>query len=655
MNNAATTGYTFKTLPIEWRETSIWRQVDLSQLNEKELARFQLLRNGIEIYLKSGKLQLASTIAGCSKTTLLRQLNRCVTMAGDDRIFGWSGLIHYLHTGDYERHLPVPDEQWSGGSGECSGAFQRILNDHPSIREKLEALILKKSGAGRPHIHESRIRYKTLTNDFIKLCKAAGIGENQYPLNTKSKGRRSISRYANALIREEVSKGTLARYGEEAWKHLRVGTGHPKLFSHPRPMREWGTDAHKIDCVGCVIVPGPAGPQKIAISRLWFIPVHDRASNAVLGYSVGIRREISAATVEQAFVSALSQWKPRILSAGAYSHAAGFPSSLFPELVGCGPAILTVDNAVQHYASRISEGCRRRLGCAFTWGALGDWGHNAITERLFGSLERYGFQRLPSTTGSNVLDTRRTNPVSHALKHGIEWSDLLDLIDVIVAEYNGILHRGLFGQSPLSILRNHLDPAQPLILPRPLPPASLGIPELGTSVLTVTVRGSQKRGVRPYIQYQHARYRNPDLANSFDLVGLKIVIHVRAQDVSSFEAYLLDGQPLGRVVAEGRWGEVPHSEEIRKEIGQMINAAEDYLGPETDPVQALLQKYANTASREGKNKPKNISRAATKLAKIAHETGRDIPLPESQATSLVKPLPSPSRTALVSTPNWKTI
>jgi hypothetical protein len=174
-------------------------------------------------------------------------------------------------------------------------------------------------------------------------------------------------------------------------------------------------------------------------------------------------------------------------------------------------------------------------------------------------------------------------------------------------------------------------------------------------VIVKRIRGSQKSGLRPYVQYQHARYRNPELANSFDLVGSKVVIHVRSADVSTIDAFLPSGEPLGNLMAEGRWGEVSHSEEVRKEIGQLINAAGYHLGPETDPVQELLQRYANEASQDAKKKPKKVSKAATKLAKVAHETGRDIPEPEPPSSAAVKPPPSPSSMRFVKSPNWKTI
>ena len=87
--------------------------------------------------------------------------------------------------------------------------------------------------------------------------------------------------------------------------------------------------------------------------------------------------------------------------------------------------------------------------------------HNAITERLFKTLETYGFQRLPSTTGSNSRDPIKNKPVENATKVGITWEALLDITDVLVADYNITGNRGRGGQSPLEVLLNHLNSTEP--------------------------------------------------------------------------------------------------------------------------------------------------------------------------------------------------
>lgn len=648
------TAHTFRTLPFEFRDTGAWRSVDLSQMPEEDKTRFLKLKAGIEDYLSTGKLKQSAKTAGCNTSNLLRHLNRCVATAGDGQIFGWLGLVKHFRVKAYSRNQAFPAGDFID-AGNCAGAFGAFLKKHPSIHEMLDALILKKAIKGQAH--QARISFKDITRKFRNLCLKEGVQENEYPLNTESKGRRSIARYANQLIAENGSRAAWARYGDDAWKHLRVGTGHSSLAPQEVPMRTWGLDSHKIDCIGCVIVPGPAGPQKIAIERIWFIPTLDAGSKAVMGYSVGIRTEVSAETIEESLANALLSWRPKTLSVpgAVYPEGAALPNYVYPELVGCGPALLKIDNALQHYAKRIIGHARLRLGCAISWGGIGRWDHNAIVERLFRSLESYGFHKLPSTTGSSPTDPLRRDAVKEALKLGIEWKHLLEILDVIVAEYNAALHRGVGGRSPLQVLGEYLDPAYPRILLRPLPEPSVRVPELGVMTIICTVRGGHKSGVRPYVEW-HGRYTNGLLSHAFNRVGEKIVLHLKTADVSKGEAFTLQGESLGVLQTIGAWGKTPHSADIRREIGRLMNSAAAALPPGEDIVDQYLTHFATKAREDARKRPRGISKAATKVARTIHETGRTPPAEDYRPpTAPTGDKPVRSLTGIVKTPSWKTV
>ena len=421
--------FTFKTLPPEYADFKIWRNVDISGLSESDQNRFSRLKKGIEIYIRTGKLKTASMECDYSEDMLIKQLNRCVTVSSDGLLCGWAGLLKGVRIKKYERIAPLPSGPAGGVKG-FSGCFSKFLDQHEDIRNELNALILKKKRKG--YIPEARISIKNIAVDFKKLCFKHGIREDEYPLNVISYAKRSIVRYKDWLIQQDSANGTRARFGAAAAKYLSVATGESSIPLALAPYDVGGLDAHEIHCIGCIVVPGPAGPQRVAIERLWVIFLADEISTAILGYSVGIRTEVSSATVEEALISAISQWHPRKLTIPglSYPEGGGLPSGVIPELVGCFPAVLKVDNAAAHYAKRIAEHARRRLGCAITWGPIGHWEHNAVVERLFKTLETYGFQRLPSTTGSNTEDTIKDKPIEQATKIGITWEALLDLTDV---------------------------------------------------------------------------------------------------------------------------------------------------------------------------------------------------------------------------------
>lgn len=650
--------FTFRSLPPEYANFQNWRRVDVTGLSESEQDRFAHLKMGIETYLRTGRLKAASKECGYSEDFIIKQLNRCVTVAEDGQLFGWAGLLKGVRVKAYGRKAPLPTGPIGSGKG-FSGCFAKFLREHDDICKRLDALILKKRTRGE--IHEARISIKKLAAVFRDVCREYGVREDEYPLNVRSHARRSIGRYVTWLAQQQPAKGTRARFGEAASRYLSVGTGESSVPLASAPYDVGGLDAHEMHCIGCVIVPGPAGPQRVAIERLWVIFHVDDISHAILGYSVGTRTEVSSATVEEALIATTTQWQPRQLTIPGlrYHEGGGLPSGVISDLAGCFPAVLKVDNAAPHFAKRIAESARKRLGCALTWGPIGHWEHNAVAERLFKTLETYGFQRLPSTTGSNTTDPIKDNPVEKATKIGITSEALLDLTDVLVANYNVTGNSGLGGQSPFQVLLNHLELVEPSFLPRILPPATVDQPELGVIVETRFVRGSQKQGRRPYIEIDRVRYTSPTLARSFGLIGTRIRLHIRESDMRVVIAYFESGQEIGALRAQGRWGRTCHTREMRKQIMALLDAGEMALGGEDDPVEKLLQFYASKAYRDALKRPKSVSKAATKLASAANASGLTVPpaLPESSGDKPsgddrkpARPIPS-----TIKGPVWKSV
>jgi hypothetical protein len=109
--------------------------------------------------------------------------------------------------------------------------------------------------------------------------------------------------------------------------------------------------------------------------------------------------------------------------------------------------------------------------------------------------------------------------------------------------------------------------------------------------LLVSVRGNPKKGIRPYINFERVRYRFLDADQVVHLTGQQILIEVNECDIRGFNAFQLNGEPLGWMTAEGFWGEDPHNRKTRKAInsnrymrvqefingGNLIHIYNDYL------------------------------------------------------------------------------
>lgn len=72
------------------------------------------------------------------------------------------------------------------------GAFRRLLSQHPRISQALTAYLNKKP---RP----VSLTLRELRQVLVQACKREGLGDDDYPLNTRSLGRQALSRWVEGL------------------------------------------------------------------------------------------------------------------------------------------------------------------------------------------------------------------------------------------------------------------------------------------------------------------------------------------------------------------------------------------------------------------------------------------------------------------------
>ncbi|HEY0488656.1 MAG TPA: hypothetical protein VGD30_04010, partial [Telluria sp.] len=283
--------FVYRTLPQELRDTRLWRRVDIEALPLEDRERFTRMARAVESYIALGRITTISKEFGFTPEMILRSLNRCLAFAADGKIMGWAGLLKGTRLKEYRRETELPKGRPGQARG-FAGSFSAFLAEYPVIKEKLDSLILKRTKRGV--VHEAKIAAKNVHKTFVRLAEEAGLTREDYPLNSKSCGRRSVERYMQQLTESELGAGTGARYGADASARLRVGTGHPRRVQAIAPFDLVGLDAHEMHCIGAVRVNGPAGPQWVPIERLWIVPVVEQECKVILGYSVGIRTECSA-------------------------------------------------------------------------------------------------------------------------------------------------------------------------------------------------------------------------------------------------------------------------------------------------------------------------------------------------------------------------
>lgn len=654
---------TRKTISDEHSDHASWPEVSTDDWSESNISRFKKLRAALEAYLNGEHVVHIKKWHGVGSSVLVDKLSRCLAPADDGRILGWRGLIKDLRVEDYKR---VADETtWTGKAG-LSGCFTKLLLDYPSIAEGLVDFILK-SSKKRDRVIESGIAFQGIFQKFKDLCIEAGRLPGQYPFNTKSMGSAAARRFAHQIRKSNFAIGAKLLGGEVGASRTAPGTGFVSLLTADKPYDMFQLDEHKFDFLGVVLIQTPKGPQLIPISRLILILVVDVHVQCVVGYHIALRSEASAEEMVLTMANVLGRWQPRqlVIDYVKYMPGAGLPSGVIPELEGACAAEMQIDNSMAHWSRAFVDRIRQRTGMSINWGPVGHWVRRQVVERVFGILEKRGFQRIISTTGSHPRDIRKSDPVGAAIRHEIELEEILDLVDVVIANFNAKPTSALGGRSALDVLRHYVSMDAFGFLPRRLPALPSHVPDMTTLVVKVPIRGSQGvHAIRQYAETSYARYTSPMLASTASLIGHEVTLHINTQDPRTAKAFFKNGGSLGVLTAKGVWGIKPHTLEMRKEIGRLINSGKLEVLTGEDEITAFNRHMFDKGQKkrdQNKGRP-TISKETTKAAHYATAIGSPpkagVPMPmppRNPVQPLLVPAPKPSggRVSLpVKTPEW---
>ena len=611
-----------RTLPPELRDLTQWPDVDTQALDANVLALFTRREKAIRAYLGGHRLKDIWKETRVRRHEVIRFLNRCVSPHEDGRIFGWRGLLPWNRTCDYLRMAsPCP------GTGGNAGLFAQFLRDHPEVTGPLDEAIL--TVKERDALRESRFSHREIYGRFRRLCVEAKVAATQYPLSNADAGRRAVRRYARDLLLANFTERAERLGGGNARRRSHLDLGIGERFTSQTPFDLVSLDAHRLNFIGCLGVCDGGQIKAIPIHRLTIVPVIELHSTAVLGYQVAIGREASAQDIVHAVMAALSPWKPRplVIEGHRYPEAAKMPSAAIPETAGlCWNAML-IDNASVHCAKAVSEDLRKRIGCAINFGPVRQWYRRPLVESLFSALERSGFTRLPNSVGFGPADPLRGDGTASAVKYEMMLEEMLDLIDIVICTYNASPRESLGHLSPLQVLADAMLCAGTKWLPRTLPEAAGAVPELGTQVLILRVRGSREKGRRPYIQYRGVHYANRILSGAHDLIGEPIRVHVRQDDLRTLKAFHTNGEEIGILTAAGGWGRTAHDAKLRTQILGAVDSNTLVVGPDSDPVQEylVLKRWELLKKEREKTRPTpKISNAATDLARMLKVAGKTL-------------------------------
>ncbi len=379
-----------------------WPTVELSLLDSDSVEKFEAKVCAVKLYLSGVPTDEIQMRTGIPHWDLPRIVRRCLELASDGRILGFRALIPYLRVVPYTRKKDVREKrpQQKGG---YSGALGVLLARFPKISEELVALI--KKDAKSKKIHEQKIRATTLHRIFLDYLRDHGVTESEWPFNTLYLGFRSIQAFMKGVLDANFGRGVHAREEKAAKAHLSVGRGVEPLLAFDEPFDAVELDAYSINAFFTVLFATPEGTEtEVLLDRMWLIAAIDRASTAVLAYSIIYSSEVSADDVVRVIRDAVGKkWEAKDLSIPGlqYPTNAGLPSGVISECLGANWGCLLMDGALAHLAKSVRESARRSLGFTLNWGPVGHFERRPNVERLFKSISDDIFRRLPSTTRPN--------------------------------------------------------------------------------------------------------------------------------------------------------------------------------------------------------------------------------------------------------------
>lgn len=602
--------YTIHNLPEIYLRPGGAPEFDVGILNSDDKERYMKRRRAVEAYLNTKELVNSAKEAGISHSELIRNFKRFATITSGGLIAGWPALAPYVHV---QIHSSAKAKETESGKGR---EFQTLLRDHEDVERTLQTAIQSRiSSEGYALSRKSK---KAVYNEFKKSC--AHLSINEYPWTYESAAKASVYRYITSFLTDNTDSYDIW-YGRESEKRLRIGNGKQSFCLADRPFSIVSVDAHMLDVIGTVTIETKHGPKTIAIRRIWLVVLHCTYSQAVLGYSVSLEEEVSGETIEDAVLFSQTPWKRRELSKGLqYSKAAGFPAGKIEGLPHCPIVSQSFDNFSSHYSTAVVTTIKQALPCHVTYGAVGAWWTNSRLERLFGELEAVGIHKYSISTGSHPNDgLRHGDPVGEAIRQAVSFGEIVDLVEVTLADLNGTRRSSLGDMSPLEVISNHLNDPRNAMLVRPKPLPHPNAPRLGWVFIRIKVAGAQKKGnVRnaSINLFGKLAYSSEVLCRRRDLIGKTICIYVRRFDLR-VEAFDQDGAALGELSPSVKGRRISWQEMRLLLRGRN---REDLPEEVLDRYKQALQKRA---AQDVEQQPDKISQAASELAQLELKRNQD--------------------------------
>ena len=548
-------------------DLSSWPAFDAAVLPEPQRRAFQARRQAVELYVAGASLREIRTVTGVERSQIYRLLDHSSQPHEDGRPFGWRAFVPYARVAEYHRVSRIEPRRSGAGA---AGAFRLLLQAHPALAAWIAERVRDKRVTLRQVSTDEGLRVrlqglKHLHFDFLRQCRAQGLGAADYPFNTEQQGIRSFSA---ALQRQcLLGFGRGARLaGASHLKGLPTESDSAPVATQFLDVVEF--DGHRLDVRLKVVLRDPLGfEQQFEIERVWLLVVIDVWSRAVLGWHVSLGREYSRHDVIRTLEAALEPHRPRTFTIPGVGYGAlgGFPSGKLPELGYATWQWIKLDRARANLAEDVRHALEEFIGCFVDAGPAYTPDDRPYIERFFGSIATRLSSRLPGYTGSSARDIRRAlSDPKGDLRLFVSLDEIEELLEAALAVYNATPHEGLNGRTPLEAVEHSVRNRGAII--NWLPEAKRRTLCLMHTPRRAIVRGYLAQGQRPHVNFHGVRYTSPLLASTAAFLGQEVRLYYNSQDLRTVRAFAADGGEIGVLKAQGAWGEIVHDLKLRQEI-----------------------------------------------------------------------------------------
>lgn len=577
-------------------DTGAWPSFDVGALTEDRRELFLKRKQGILLYLQGASGDVIEAETGLGRSHIHRLITeRCLVTHEDGQLYGWRGINPHQRIKPYTRTKQIQPDPWGMGTG---GALQLLFSTEKGSQLKVRFTkeILKKKWR---HLENHKRPKQDLIVWFLTEARSLSPDAgSKWPFNVAKQGQVTIGAFINKVLDENPQAARAIMGGSEAVKKAKAGDGtnRPDFPLY----RRVECDAHKLDIRCTVLVPSHDGRlEPVLVHRLWVIVILEVRSRCVLGYFLSLRREPSADDVIGAIKFALEPWKPKTLqfSDKAYVSGAGFPGAFDPNLVGACWDEFSVDGALANVCKRVAHILRDVVKASVvspqephSFSSRRSLDDRPFIETYFRQISSK-LKKLSVSTGSKPADRRGRDPEAEAIKSAFQLEYLLELLDVILANYNATPHSSLGYRSPLAQMlflasnpETYIRQADPVHVRRLL-----------CRRKRCRVVANSKGLTGAHVNFFGAAYSAEWLRSRLELAGQWVWVSLEnADDARLVSVSTESGEDLGFLHALPPWHRTPHSLYVRSAIRSLSNRRLIHFSRNTCPVELLIDRAENS-------------------------------------------------------------